>query len=202
MLESSQAVALSMPKALDAPQADIDRFVMNHLRRSHATRLGVFDAATTPQREVDRAVTAALTVTRQEKAAVLEEHILARLATRHAFGRADITEWVRKVALCGVQLGRKRGGPFRTKQTGVYPKDSAFVPFMKALKTGWRQLRTSVAATQHRRNAKRPSQRTTCNTSLITHFNLLQPPSAGAGERERLLTCLYYPIQKREQNEK
>ncbi len=30
--------------------------------------------------------------------------------------------------------------------------------------------------------------------------NSFAHPSAGAGERERLLTCLYYPIRKKEEN--
>jgi hypothetical protein len=52
-----------------------------------------------------------MTVIRQHKTVVLQEHILTRLSRKHDFDGVDITEWTREVALCGVELGTKKGGP-------------------------------------------------------------------------------------------
>jgi hypothetical protein len=139
-----------------------------------------------PQAEVDRTVTSSLLDIIQDKATVLEGHILDRLATRHAFGRAtDITEWGREVTLCGVKLGEKKGGPFRTEQTGVYPLKTAFTSFMKGLK--------EEMATVKDLGGRKPTPVQHDETVTKYHVqyindNPFPPPSDGLGERETLLT--------------
>ena len=49
-----------------------------------------------------------MNVSKQQKASVLQEHILDYLVTRHDFGRQDLTEWDQEVTLCGVELGKRR----------------------------------------------------------------------------------------------
>jgi hypothetical protein len=108
---------MGMENALGAPQADVDKFVMARARRSQAVSMGVENSATYPQRDVHQAVGASMNVSKQQKASVLQEHILDYLVTRHDFGRQDLTEWAQEVTLCGVDLEKKKGGPLRTKQT-------------------------------------------------------------------------------------
>lgn len=44
---------MGMDDDLGAPQADVDRFVMGHLRRSQAVVIGLDDALGAPQADVD-----------------------------------------------------------------------------------------------------------------------------------------------------
>ena len=54
-------------------------------------------AVTAPEGEVDQAVGAVSTVFRQDKASVLQEHILDCLVTRHDLGREDLDKWALRV---------------------------------------------------------------------------------------------------------
>ena len=107
------------------------------------------------------------------------------LLARHHTGAADITEWGREVTLCGVKLGEKKGGPFRTEQTGVYPLKTAFTSFMKGLKE-------EMATVKDLGGGKpTPVQRDETVTKYHVQYiidNPFPPPSDGVGERERLLT--------------
>ena len=114
---------------------------------------------------------------------MLRTHI-DRLATRRDFGSADLAKWALKVTLCGKGLEPKKRGQTRTEE-GVYTQNGN----EKVKNLGGRN--------------PTPSQRDEAVANYHVQYiidNSFPPPSAGAGERERLLTCLYYPFRTKEQN--
>jgi len=83
----------------------VDKFV--NARLGQNTRRAVVqkysdmsDAASAPQKEVDRAVDTILNAFLQDTARVLQERILDRLESRHGFVRAELAEWVQEVSAC------------------------------------------------------------------------------------------------------
>jgi hypothetical protein len=148
------------------------------------------DAATTTQQEVNAAANVVLTGFRQEKAEVLQQHILHHLETHFKWTTADPVAWARGVALCGKEITHtEKRGAHRRKETGVYSVD-AFNPFMSKLKKALKQDDTL-------KGKMSPHARDEAHAKFhvaYIHEHTFQHPFASAGERERFLTCLYHPL--------
>jgi len=131
---------------------------------------------------------------RQDKAVVLQQHILERLETFPDGRSADLAQWVRDVGLCGKELSMKARGQRRSKEFGVYP-ETTFYTFMRELK---KAMKTAMQKDEDLRGTVlSPAQRDAAHAKFHVRYivqHSFQHPSASAGERERLLTCLYYPM--------
>jgi hypothetical protein len=124
-----------MQNALGARQADVDKFMNDHIHHTHSnTQVGMSGSTTATQRDVDQFTGVVLTVSRQDKASVLQEHIDC-LVTRHDFGRDVLAKWALEVTLCGLERG-----PERTKETEVYPY-TTFQFFMNTLKKAMEKVK-------------------------------------------------------------
>jgi len=92
-------------------------------------------------------------------------------------------------------LEPKKKGDTRSEDTGVCPFTTHQL-FMGKIKAA---LKKNKDLGGHKPTA---SQRDEAHAKFHVDYILDKPfahPSADAGERERLLTCLYYPIRKKEE---
>jgi hypothetical protein len=192
-LRRNQALQMGMPNALTANHKDVDKFVCDVNRRALVAKRGMNDAATTTQQEVNAAANVVLAGFRQDKAEVLQQHILHHLETHFKWTTADPVAWARGVALCGKEITHteKRGAHRRT-ETGVYSQD-AHSDFMSKLKKALKQDDTL-------KGKMSPHARDEAHAKFhvaYIHDHTFQHPFASAGERERFLTCLYHPLHMR-----
>ena len=99
------------------------------------------------------------------------------------------------VGLCGQELTNRKRGAHRIKEFGVYPQ-TAFKDFMIKLKSSLNDDDTLGGKMY-------PHARDEAHAKFHVRYivdHTFKHPSDSAGECERLLTCLYYPLDKWLQN--
>jgi hypothetical protein len=189
-LRRDQAVAMGMPNAVAANQQEVNVFVYDRLRRKMVAKYVMHDAATASPQQVNATVNVVLTGFRKEKAEVLQQHILNHLETHFEWRTADPIGWARGVNLCGKEItDNEKRGAHRSKETGVYPK-TAFTDFMSKLKKALKLDPTL-------KGKMSPHARDEAHARFHVRYiieHTFQNPSVSAAERDRFLTCLFYPL--------
>ncbi len=189
-LRRKQAIGMGMSNAVAVNQQDVDVFVLGRLRRKQVAKHGMHDAATASQQQVNATANVVLAGFRQEKAEVLQQHILHHLETHFEWRTADPVAWTRVVTLCGKEItNAQTRGAHRSKETGVYPK-TGFTDFMSNLK---KALKLDPTLKGKMSPHVRDEAHAKFNVRYIIEHTF-QHASVSAGEGERFLTCLYYPL--------
>ena len=151
------------------------------------------DAAGAPQRQIDATVGVVLRGFRKDKAAVLQQQILQRLETFPDGRPANLAQWYGDVRLCGAELSKQARGTLRSKDFGVYP-ERTFNTFMGELKKAMKTVILQKDQDLGLRGLS-PAQRDEAHGKFHVGYigqHSFGHPSAAAGERERLLTFLYW----------